>query len=306
MERFARDPFSHCRSEVINIMVRMAGEDFSMKMDDDKSMKRENSKASQNSLAEGTQELEVIRKTVKAEASKLIKHRNLAAHLARFSTSVDSNPAVKPANINTAAVQTFVNVAETTDPQVATYAIIGLSNISTHPFVRSILVEINAVHKFTSLIALLKGAQAQWAASLLFYYFSCETEIEDRIYNASISLLQSNGLQSGGLQQSEGSVDFFIRTLRITLDTLSNLLPCLDRIRVTELIMNIIYQHFMPNAQLTFGNSEAIIVRNLEIILNATAFSNTHATLLGHDILEVLVAMTSFALRDKSPSKFAH
>jgi hypothetical protein len=275
-----------------------------MKIDDDKAMKQDAVSASAASIGDGGQDLEVIRRTVKAEATKLIKHRNLAAHLARFSTSLESNPAIKPANINTAAVQTFVNLAETSDPQVATYAIIALSNISAHPFVRSILVEINAVHKLTALIPLIKGSQAQWAASLLFYFFSCESEIEDRIYNASISLLQSNGLQSSAASGSgQSSTDLTVRTLKLTLDTLSNLLPCLDRIRVTELIMNIIYQNFMPNVAMTFGTSEAVIVRNLEIILNATAFSNTHATLLGHDILEILVANTAFALRTKSSSK---
>lgn len=114
------------------------------------------------------------------------KHRNLAIHLAKYSSSKDFNPLT----ITLSSIQTFVSVAESTDPHVATYSIIALSNISADPRVRGLLLEVNAILKVTNLIPIVISQKAVQALATLFYYFSCDGEIEDRIYNACSTTLQ--------------------------------------------------------------------------------------------------------------------
>lgn len=268
----------------IQLVNRWRGEDFNLKMEDNAS--------SQGAVREKTiipnipgYNVDSMRQ-VRSELAKLIKHRNLAAHLARFSVSVDN----KKQNINASGVQTFVTVAESNDPQVATYCLIGLCNLASCSYVRSIMLEINAVHKLTPLVPLLRGNNALWASHLLYYYFSIEQEIEDRIYNSSISLLQNAG------------TSYDLPTLSITLFTLSNLMPCLDRNRVAELILLIIYQRLLPS----LCPREDIMKQNLEILLNICSFSNCHPTLIGHDVLEILSLFTNFAVRVNNSGALFH
>ena len=117
------------------------------------------------------------------------KHQNLSLHLVNYS----ANPELNKTTLTLRAVQTFVNVAESHNPVIVSNCVIALSNISSHPHVRSLLVEINALHKLSNMMTAIKGAQAAWAAALLFYYFSCDKETEDRVYNTCSSLLQTNG-----------------------------------------------------------------------------------------------------------------
>ena len=121
----APDPTTAISSKV----TKWRSEDFNLKMNDESSSKQ------------------VATPTTKAltDKTKASKHRNLAAHLARFSFTIDS----KKPGINAKSVQTFVAVAETDDTQTASYCIIGLSNISAAPSIRAIMLEINAVHKMT-------------------------------------------------------------------------------------------------------------------------------------------------------------
>lgn len=122
--------------------------------------------------------------------ARLEKHRNLAAHLVNYSASTD----FYKAHMNLSSVQTFLNICDTDDPRIVSNCVIAISNIAAFENVRSLLFEINAVHKFTNLVTNIKGKQAAWAASLLFYYFSCDTETEDRVYTAGTAFLVLAGM----------------------------------------------------------------------------------------------------------------
>lgn len=104
------------------------------------------------------------------------KHLNLSKHLVNYSSNLELN---KDA-LSVSSVQTFINVAETENPLILSNCIIALSNISSSEHVRGILFEINAFHKFANMLQHIKGKPAVWATALLFYYFSCDKETEDR------------------------------------------------------------------------------------------------------------------------------
>lgn len=256
--------FPDTHTAVPAIVNKWRGEDFNLKLNGDTMQNKPTTTNVQKN---------------KQDRSLLQKHRNLAAHLARFSATVDN----KKTTLNAKAVSTFVAVSETDDSQTASFCMIAISNVSANAQVRNMMLEINAVHKWTPLVPLLKGPNSNWAANLLFYYFSCEPEIEDRIYNSSISLLQVTGLSSDVNIQS------------ISLYTLNNLMPCLDRVRVAELIMTILGTLFpvatmsgaLPSASTRNGGGDVNrlaperAVEGLSILLNACAFTNTHTALLG-------------------------
>lgn len=250
-------------------------EDFNMRINDASTVKQ------------------VVTTKALTDKSKLGKHRNLAAHLARFSFAIDSK---KPA-LNGKSVQTFVSVAETDDQETASYCMIAISNISSSALVRAIMLEINAVHKMTTLIPQLRGAEPSWAANLLFYYFSCEADIEDRIYNSCISLLQSCATTDDD------------KTRMLCLYTLNNLMPCLDRIRVAELIMNVLFNQVVgppatDDAKISEMRPPSVPSKTLliymEILLNVCAFTNTHLALLGQDILELIANIVNIALEEQN------
>jgi hypothetical protein len=207
--------------------------------------------------------------------SKKSKHRNLAAHLAKYSASEESSKTP----INSQAVQTFITVSESDDWQVVTNCLIGLSNISAHHSVRLTLIELNSVHKFSSMLQLAKGNAVILASNLIYYYFSCENEIEDRIYNASISILHNSGV----------SLDIKIRM--ITLFTLNNLLPSVDRVRIVDLIMTIINNHLASPSAINKSTLEIF----LKIFQNICAFGNAQSSLLNANVLDILSQISSHA-----------
>ena len=213
--------------------------------------------------------------SVSSKKIKEKKHLNLSLHLVNYS----ANPELNKASLTLKAIQTFINVAESDNAAIISNCVIALSNISSHPHVRSLLFEINAVHKFTSIIQHVKGPQASWASALLFYYFSCDKETEDRVYSTCSSLLQSNG----------ASKDPELRL--VTLYTLNNLMPCIDRQRVAETTMRII------NAQFDTSNLTSTY---LLILQNLAAFSNAHSTLLSLDIISLLRQAATMAAKDKN------
>jgi len=212
---------------------------------------------------------------------KIVKQRNLAMHLMNYSAHID----LKKTNFNMKTVQTFVTVAESDDPKTVSKCMIALSNISAEPSVRNILLEMNTMHKITNMLQYLKGKAAYWAASLLFYYFSCDKESEDRIYNACSVFLQVNG----------NSKDAQIRL--VTLYTLNNLMPCIDRQRIAELILRILLAQFEPN--IVFQDKH-LTNTYLTIMQNMTWFTNAHATLLSLNILEMLDKFARFAVNQRN------
>jgi hypothetical protein len=212
---------------------------------------------------------------------KLMKQRNLALHLMNYSAHVD----FKKAAFAVKSVQTFINVAESDDTKTVSNCMIALSNISSDPQVRSILLEINAMHKITNMLQFLRGRSAHWSAGLLFYYFSCDKESEDRVYNASSILLQANGNSKDP------------QTRLIALYTLNNLMPCIDRQRVAEFIMRILLNHFDPN--IVFHDKHLTDIY-LTIMQNMTWFTNAHSTLMSCSILELLEKFAQYAAKNKN------
>lgn len=214
--------------------------------------------------------------------TKLQKHRNLSVHLVQYSASVDAQ---KDA-LTSKSVQVFLTVAESTDPQTVCNCIIAISNICSSPAARAILLEMNAIHKLAAMIPLIRGPKALWAAGLLFYYFSLEKDIEDRIYNASFALLKNNG----------SSEDYGLRML--SLYTLNNLLPCIERQRVTELIISTISPFFAA--------CDGVILKEhyiiLDILTNVCYFTNTHNTLMDLDVLDMLSMLAAAAASSQDES----
>jgi hypothetical protein len=212
---------------------------------------------------------------------KIVKQRNLAMHLMNFSSHID----LKKTQFNMKNVQTFISVAESDDPKTVSKCMIALSNIAAEPLVRNILLEMNTMHKITNMLQYLRGKAAHWAAGLLFYYFSCDKESEDRIYNACSVFLQLNG----------SSKDSQVRA--VTLYTLNNLMPCIDRQRIAELIMRILQSQFEPN--IVF-HDKSLSSTYLTIMQNMTWFTNAHSTLLSLNILELLEKFARFAINQKN------
>jgi len=227
---------------------------------------------------------------------RTVKHRILANHLATFSASQE----FETSTFNLQSIQTFVSVSDSDDGIVISTCMIALSNIASKPSVRAMLIEINAIMKLSNMLVYCKSRQAVWAAALLYYYFSCDSEIEDRIYNSGSALLQSNGLATestaSSSQGSSGSLSPTSLEMRlVTLYTLNNLLPCIDRNRIAELLMAIFKQYFNP----TRNVERAIKLLYLKFIQNTCAFSNTHSVLMPNDVLDILGECAVQAVEEK-------
>ncbi len=216
---------------------------------------------------------------------KLMKQRNLALHLMNYSAHVD----FKKSSFTVKSVQTFINVAESDDTKTVSNCMIALSNISSDSQVRAILLEINAMHKITNMLQFLRGRSSHWSAGLLFYYFSCDKESEDRVYNASSILLQANGNSKDP------------QTRLIALYTLNNLMPCIDRQRVAEFIMRILLNHF--DANIVFHDKYLTEIY-LVIMQNMTWFTNAHSTLMNCNILDLLEKFAQFAAKNKHGGEY--
>lgn len=274
--------FPKTEDSVENVVDRWRSDDFTMKDEtvsnnnsnnnNNNSSNNRSSTQSANGNSNSSRHMAGIRSKV-----RLIKQRNLAMHLMNYSAHLDFK---KTHNFNVKSVQTFVNVAETDDAKTASFCMIAISNIAADPLVRSILFEINAVHKITNMLAHLRGRSAHWAAGLLFYYLSIDKEAEDRVYNAASPLLTANG----------NSKDH--ETKMLALYTLNNLMPCIDRQRVAETIMRILIAYFDNSTTL---KDKTLSTTYLTIMLNMTWFSNAHSTLLNCSILELLQQFSNYA-----------
>lgn len=211
---------------------------------------------------------------------KIVKHRNLATHLMNYS----AHPQTNKNTLTTKTVQTFVSVAESDDPITASTCMVAISNIAASEHVRSLLFEINALHKITNVLSHIQGKVAQRAAGLLFYYFSCDTETEDRVYNSCSSFLQAMGSSK------------VVETRLVALHTLNNLMPCIDRQRVAEITMRVIHATFDASTL----RDKTIIQTYLQIMQNMACFSNAHMTLMQLNILELLGKTASFAAKENN------
>jgi hypothetical protein len=216
--------------------------------------------------------------------AEIVKHRNLATHLMNYS----ANPELNKASLSLKAIQTFINVSDSDDPTTVSNCMIALSNVASSDHVRTLLFEVNALHKFTNMLQHIHGKAALRAAGLLFYYFSCDKETEDRVYNSCSSFLQANGASKDP------------ETRMLSLYSLNNLMPCIDRARVADITMRIIHAHF-ENSLAT--GDRAQVTTFLLIMQNMCCFSNVHSTLLGLNILELIAQAASYAIAEKNNGK---
>ena len=221
------------------------------------------------------------------QMAKVLKQRNLSAHLVQFSASLDNQKEV----LMRKDLEVFLAISDSKDFQTVCNCIIAISNVCSSAHVRALLLDMNAVHKIAIMLSMLGGklseedreinAKAFWAAGLLFYYFSLENDIEDRIYTVSAGLLKTNGSESH-------EVNYALTML--SLYTLNNLLPCIERQRVAEQILEISMPFFASSNGGVILREHSIL---LDIMQNICFYNNTHTTLLEHGILDMLAMVAS-------------
>ena len=205
---------------------------------------------------------------VESSQAKLEKRRALALQLLEYSLRKKN---VKK-QMSRQNIETFLNVAETGDYESAEYSAAALSNICSNPQTRLMLIDSNAIHKYTALLPQLKTPAAGWAATLFFYYLSCEHDIEDRIYNAGFNTLVVNSTTN----------DFSLCAAALT--GLSNLLPCSERHRVAEQIVRAAMR--FGTAHLSDHPEQSRTI--LGVIQRATSFTNVHSTLLNLELMDFI------------------
>ena len=271
-------------SQVSNVIDNWRNEDFHLRDDNDE----ENTHNNQNNTDNNTANRVNNRRKSKAggvtgikSKARIIKHRNLAAHLMNYS----AKPDLTKSALTLKAIQTFINVTDSDDYITVSNCMIAISNIASSEHVRSLLFEVNALHKFTNMLQYIRGKAALRAAGLLFYYFSCDKETEDRVYNSCSSFLQANGAS----KETE--------TRMLALYSLNNLMPCIDRSRVADITMRIIHAQF--ETCLSMGD-KALLSSFLLILQNMCCFSNVHSTLIGLNILELIAQVASYAITEKN------
>ena len=275
--KFIEAPEPENKPEVQGINWRR--EDFNLKIDTPTLSDNKNSRHSSLILNSSPTGKPII---ISIE-DQLRKHRSLSSHLHNYSFT--NNYKVRPVTINN--IQTFVNLSDTADYVVALNLVTGMSNIVRIPVSRHLLVEINGMHKITALANVVNGKSKEgtYGSALFYYYYSCESDFEDRIYNESNSTLQSN------VESTDSELIF------ITLFTLNNLLTCVDRVRVAETLLKVFHSCY-EHEYIDLKNK--IVVENiLIIILNATGFVNLHAPMFRADLLEILNNIANFAVQQK-------
>ncbi len=223
--------------------------------------------------------------TKESMEAKRAKHLNLAQHLVSFSSS---DKCLDERGMPVTAIQTFVSVSDTTDPLTASCALIALSNIASMRHVRAFMMENSLIHRVANIVPVAKGPAAALAVGRFFYYFSIDPEIEDRIYGAGGSLIAANGLTANKELQ------------KLSLKTLANLMPCGDRLRVTEIVMRIIHTFVStdcddPSEYDVDTFDREISLTYLPLLLSISSFSNTHGALLASDVLDLLVKISLYA-----------
>ena len=203
------------------------------------------------------------------------KQRLLAMHLANYSShSTDEFP-----ELTRCEIEIFLAVADTDDPTTISTCAISLSNVCSCPDVRTVLIDMNAIHKMSAMVPHFQTPNISRAAGILFYYLSCEREIEDRVYSAYFLALQTNC----------GVADVEIRLL--SLRTLNNLLPSMERHRVCDLILA-----SMLSQKLILEDDPVIFNEALLMILNMSVFNNLHSLMVDCDVLEMIAQAASRAV----------
>jgi hypothetical protein len=206
---------------------------------------------------------------------RVLKQRTLAIHLANYSSHY---PEEFP-DFTRKDVEIFLAVADSDDTHTVSTCAISISNVCSCEQVRWIMIDLNAIHKFITMVPHFQTPNIQNAASLIFYYMSCEREIEDRIVGGYFVSLQSNC----------NSPD--IRTRQLALHTLNNLLPSIERNRVADLILATFQMNKMILDDDPYAFSEVI-----DILVNMSVFNNLHHMMIECDVLEMVAQAASKAV----------
>ena len=236
---------------------------------------------------------------------RLLKHRKLAYHLAYFSVMSEEDKQLK-VTLNT--VKSYLTVCDTDDWIVASHCIIGICNLASRSTIRMKLIELNAIHKLSTLLPLIRLAAPIRAGLTLLYYLSCETEVEDRIFDCGFQLMatycaRNNSKTSGSAAAPALTIELLGEVDKyqlISLNTLNNILPAIDRIRVTELIVSITKDCVSNITTDRDGPIESEQLQILEVLVgilkNCGLFTNVHNTLFLSDIIDMLASIASFIM----------
>ena len=189
---------------------------------------------------------------------KMLTQRSLSVHLLSFSTS-DTLP-VGDRLAAFKAVQTFLEVGVSADPDTINNIAMSIANLCANKFMRTVLVEQNCIHRYSAFLPSLNSPNAMMSCSLFFYYLSMEPEIEDRICSAGFKMLQ----------KSIGGESMTLRM--VSLQCLSNLLPCAERTRCVDLIINSMHSMYRDFGDKVWNEELFIILANVSRIpMNHTA-----------------------------------
>jgi hypothetical protein len=278
------DGIPGAENTVEKMLRHWRNEDQHMTMVDDDQKIKEEKHTTRGTFAHLDGQSDFVRETQSLKL-RLTKHLNLSVHLVNFSVTID----ITKRPITRTNVQAYLNVSDSTDWRIASNCVIGLSNISSYPQVRCYFIELSGINKLVSIVPLTRGNAANLATALIFYYFSCESELEDRIYTAASTVIVANCITES------------MKIIMITLYSLSNLLPSIDRIRITRQIMKIFSEHYQPmntnKSQLPCGPYGEVIPEVIvRILTNVVAFTNVHLTLFEKDILELIPHLLNHAV----------
>ena len=216
--------------------------------------------------------------------AKIIKQRNLSTHLLNFSSNKDLKVSDMK-KLDRPGIEIFLIVGECDDSHTVQKCIMALANICSSDYVRSNILEMNVIHKVTGMLVHLNSPKSLWAASVLFFYLSCEKEIEDRIFNGCFQLLHNNCVHDD------------VECRMIALYTLNNTLPCIERHRISELIMQTIHNYQMMSL------ADVVMQQDIfKIILNMSSFLNLQPFLIEFEAME-LVGQTAVKVAQRTDFK---
>jgi len=187
-------------------------------------------------------------------------------HLVRF--SADSASSNTP--IDRKSLEALFQLTDSEDLQTLANCIISIANISSVNINHALLLELKVISKISQFSPMVRYPNALLATGLVYYYLSGNRDVEDNIWNTAMNILQHHCTTDDPT------------LLQVTLFTLNNLLPCLDRLRITELMVNIF------QSRLNFHHDRESCHHVLSILLNASVFTNTHHTLFDAGITTVL------------------
>ena len=206
---------------------------------------------------------------------RVLKQRALSIHLLAYSCHGEA----EGYEWSRKAVETFLDVGESSDSDTISNAAMAISNIAAIRKARTQLVELNAIHRYSSFLPYLTTPNAASGCARFFYYMSCELELEDRICSAGFKAFQKNSV----------SDDFQLRI--VTLQCLSNLMPCSERVRISELVVTTLHHMYRDFLEQTWTRDV------FQVLSNVTSFPNVLRVMVDADVMDV-ISVAAAEVRD--------